>query len=300
MISWLLIIILAYFFFSLANLGDKLVLAGQPRPRPYTFFVGLLSGLVFFVIPFVNPGYPDSIALFWIGFSAITYLAGLYTMYSALEKFDVSRVMTTIGATQPVFVLILGWFFFGATVMSKTSILAFILLLAGSVIISFEKTQKATGKYLMITLFSSLIFSFNYIFQKIVFLKTGFWQGFIWIGILTFLFALFFLIGRRNREEIFAKRGVLSRKTWPIFIFSQTSGGVANILQAVAIFLAPVAFLPIVNSLRGIQYVFLFLLVMFLSIFFPKILKEKISKKIIIQKTTSIILIVAGLALLVI
>jgi drug/metabolite transporter (DMT)-like permease len=300
MIFWILAIILAYFFFSLANLGDKLVLAGLPKPRPYTFFVGLLSGLVVFIIPFVKPGYPDWVALFWIALVATTYLAGLYIMYSALEKFDVSRVMTTIGATQPVFVLILGWFFLGIIVTSKMSILAFALLLAGSIIISFEKTQKATGKYLRITLLASLIFSFNYIFQKIVFLKTGFWQGFVWIGILTFLFALFFLVGRRNREEIFVKSGIISKKTGPVFIFSQVSGGIANILQAVAIFLAPVAFLPIVNSLRGMQYVFLFLIVVFFSVFFPKILKEKISRKILIRKIISITLIAFGLALLII
>jgi hypothetical protein len=110
---------------------------------------------------------------------------------------------------------------------------------------------------------------------------------------------LVFLLSRNSRKEIFEKKGILDKKTMSLFICSQASGGLANILQSFAIFLAPVAFLPIVNSLRGVQYIFLFLMTLFLSIFFPKILKEEISKKIIFQKIVSIILIVAGLALLV-
>jgi hypothetical protein len=74
----------------------------------------------------------------------------------------------------------------------------------------------------------------------------------------------------------------------------------ANFLQSFAISLSPVAFLAIVNSLRGIQYIFIFLITLFFSVFFPRILKEEISKSIIIQKSISIGFIVVGLALLVI
>lgn len=299
MISWLLIIILAYFFFSLAYLGDKLILAGPPKAASYTFFVGALSALVVIFIPFVKFGFPDAASLYWIIFTAVVYTLGLYAMFDAVEKFDVSKVMTTIGATQPIFIFALSWFFFGPQIMSKTNILAFALLLLGSIIISFEKNSKSTGSYFKLTIFSSVMFSLDYVSQKIVFLRQPFWQGLIWTRIFIFLLVLFFLLFKKYRKEIFAKRGILNKKTGTIFICSQASGGLANILQSFAIFLAPVAFLPIVNSLRGIQYVFLFLMTLFLTIFFPKILKEEVSQKIIVQKIVSIILIVIGLYLLV-
>ena len=298
-ISWLFIIILAYLFFSLSYLGDKLILSGPPKPNSYTFYVGVISLFTLVFIPFIKFSLPDEKVIFWMMAEAIVYVLGLYCMFSALEKFDVSRVMTTIGATQPVFIFALTWLFFGPQLLSDKTILAFILLLVGSCLISFEKKSKSGWGYLIGTLLASVFFSLDYIFSKIVFLHQPFLQGFIWMRIFVFLFTLTFLLSKNNRKDIFKKQNILNFKTGLIFIGTHLSGGAANILQGLAIFLSPVAFLPIINSLRGIQYVFLFLLTLFFSIFFPKILKEEISRQIIIQKVFSIVLIAVGLSLLV-
>jgi succinate-acetate transporter protein len=93
---------------------------------------------------------------------------------------------------------------------------------------------------------------------------------------------------------------VSNKKTQVAFLFAQASGGLGNFLQSFAIFLAPVAFLATINSLRGIQYVFLFMMTLFITLLFPKILKEKISRRIVFQKIISIIIIGVGLAILVI
>jgi drug/metabolite transporter (DMT)-like permease len=296
---WLITIILAYFFFSLASLGDKFILAGTPKPKAYTFFVGISNIAIIFLIPFINFSFPELKILPWIILEAMIFIFGLYVMYSALEKFDVSRVATTMGAAQPVLILFLSWIVWGTGTISKTNILAFILLLLGTVIISMGKNYKATGGYLKITLFASLIFSLDYILTKIIFLSQPFLLGLFWMRIFAFFFALLILIPKKNRTEILGKRDILNKKTGTIFVLTNASGGIATLLQAFAISLVPIAFLPILNSLRGIQYVFLFLMTLFLSFFLPKILKEEISKKIILQKIISIILIVGGLAILV-
>ena len=217
-----------------------------------------------------------------------------------MENFDVSRVMTTIGATQPIFIFALTWLFWGPQLISNTNILAFVLLVLGSFLISFERKSKTNASYLKITLLAALLFSLDYIFSKKVFLyyPNNFLEGFIWMRVFVFLFALIFLISKNNRKEIFKKQNITDRKTQIIFICTHSSGGIANVLQGFAISLAPIAFLPIVNSLRGIQYVFLFLMTLLLSVFFPKILKEETSKGIIVQKIISIVLIVLGLALI--
>ena len=88
MLMWLPVIILAYLFFGLASLCDKLVLAGKPKPNSYTFYVGVFGLFVILLIPFVKLSFPDSEGLTWIILDAIVHLAGLYTMYVALEKFD--------------------------------------------------------------------------------------------------------------------------------------------------------------------------------------------------------------------
>ncbi len=298
MFSWLLVSILSYFFFSLAYLGDKLVLAGSSKPRSYTFYIGLLSVLVVAFIPFISFSLPTPVALCWMTLEGIVYIAGLYVMFLALQKFEVSSVMTTIGAVQPIVIFILSWIFWGFQPITPWYVAAFILLLLGSVLISFKKKSERGRGYLTITLLAAVLFSLDYIFSKLVFLDQPFLQGFIWMRIVSFIMVLFFLISHNFRKEIFAKQNVLSKKTRFIFLGTQIAGGFANLLQSFAIFLAPIAFLPMVNALRGIQYVFLFLLVLFFTIFLPKILTEQLSKKIMAQKVVAIILIVTGLAII--
>ena len=211
MISWLLVIILAYFFFSLSYLGDKLILSGPPKPPVYTFYVSFISIFVIIVIPFTSFGLPNANSIPWIVLEAIVYILGLYVMFIALEKFDVSRVMTTIGATQPIFIFALTWLVWGPQPLSTTNILAFVLLVFGSYLISFENRSKTNGSYILITLFSALLFSLDYIFSKLVFLAQPlFWQGFIWMRIFVFLFSLLFLLSVRVRKEIFKKQNILN------------------------------------------------------------------------------------------
>lgn len=304
---WLIVIIIAYLFFALSSLCDKLVLAGDNnsvfkslKPRSYTFYVGVFSLFALFIIPFINFGFPNAIGFFWIALCAFVHIVALYTMYVALTKFEVSKVIATIGATQPIFIFILTWLFWGNQSMQLTDILAFLLLFTGSIVISFSKNIKITADFLRITLFSSLMFAFDYIFLKFVFLNQPFLQGTVWISIFLFLFVLFFLFSKNARREIFSKQVVGNKKTQGFFLGAQVFGGVANLLQNLSIALATVAFLAIINSLRGIQYAFIFILALFFSLFLPKILKEELSKKIIIQKVVSIIVIGIGLALLII
>jgi hypothetical protein len=58
------------------------------------------------------------------------------------------------------------------------------------------------------------------------------------------------------------------------------------------VFLGSVA---VVSALQGVQYAVLLTLGIVITLFFPKILKEDVSKKIIIQKIAAIICIAVGL-----
>lgn len=295
---WLVSIIFSYLFFAFASLGDKIVLAGPSKPKSYTFFVGVFSILAVFLIPFVNFGFPSGVNLVWIILEALIYVAGLYALFYALENFEVSRIIPTIGATQPVFIAALSFVFWGSQVVDGRNVLAFIVLLTGSVLISVDKNPKITKESLEIGLITSLLFSLDFIFSKFVFLGMSFWPGFIWMRIFSFVFVLFFLFDKGFRKEMGEDSGI-NRKTGVLFLITQASGGAANILQSLSISLAPVAYLAIMNSMKGIQYVFLFLMVAFLSYFFPKVLKEEMSKNVLLQKIASVFIIGIGLAILV-
>jgi hypothetical protein len=75
-------------------------------------------------------------------------------------------------------------------------------------------------------------------------------------------------------------------------------GALANILQNWAIALSPLVYVSLINALQGIQYAFLLIFTVFISLKFPKILKEEIKSQILIQKIFAIFLIIIGLAIL--
>lgn len=298
MIYWLLIAILSYLFFSFSYFGDKLILSGSPNPKSYTFYVGILNVVVVFLIPFIKFGFPDYTTIVWMILEAVSFVIAIYIMFLALEKFNVSMVMPAIGTFQPIFIFILTWLFFGSQTIKITGLLALLLLLSGGFIISIGRKFKINLSYLKLVILSSLIFSFEYIFSKIVFLNQPFLQGLIWMKIFTFLITLTLIFNKKFCKQIFSKKIILNKRNEIIFLLNQLVGGTANILQSFAIFLVPVASLATMNALRGIQYVFLFIITLTFSLFFPKILKEKISKGIIIQKIIAILFIGSALALL--
>lgn len=73
---------------------------------------------------------------------------------------------------------------------------------------------------------------------------------------------------------------------------AQGLGALAFVLQNYAISFGSVA---IINALQGVQYAFLLLFAWLLTLFYPKIIKEDISKKILWKKIGAIVLISLGL-----
>lgn len=298
MILGVAIAIASYLFFSIAFFGDKLILSNHSNAKLYVFYIGLLNAAVIFLMPFATFDILDSFALLWACLAAFCTIAGLYTMFIALEKFEVSRVMPAIGAAQPIFILILTGIFWGFEAVSTINFLAFMLLLVGSAVISVEKKFTITFHYLVLTMVSSLMFSLVYVFSKLVFLDQSFLQGLILIGLCTFLFVLLLLFDRDLRKQIFSMKLNAQKNNGLLFLCTQGAGGIANLLQSLAISLVPVSYLAIINSLRGVQYVFLFIITLVFSFFFPKILKEDVSEQTIVQKIVAIVLIGLGLAML--
>ncbi len=295
---WILVITLAYLCFALSSLGDRIILSGHSRPNSYTFFVGILSAAVILLIPFIGISVPQGILWLWIILAALFNILGIYTMFSALNVFDVSKIIPTIGALQPIFVVIFSFLILGEDAMGSRQILAFVILLLGSVLISIEKNYRVTRRSLKLSFFAALFFSLEMIFAKIVYLDLAFWDGFIWMKIFGLVFVMSFLFNKTFRSDIFNVDQKLDKKNSIIFFLGQGFGGLANILQGWAISLVPLAYLGIMNAMKGLQYVFLFIFVLIISAAFPKLLNEKTSKTIIIQRITAIILIIIGLLVL--
>ena len=299
---WLTIILIAYFLFALNNLGDKYILAGPPNPKNYSFYTGVLGIAALVLIPFINFILPSFSQILLSLLTGSIFILALFSFYNALENFEASRIIPAIGGILPLFTLGFVYVFSkGKEILTIHGLIALFLLILGSFFITFEKRGVISFKSLPISILTAFLFSLTFVLSKYVYLEQGFWPGFILMRIGGFSTALCFLFFKEIRDEIFnppAGGPTFQKRTGIIYLSNQVLGAGAFILQNWAIALVPLGSLVFINALEGTKYLFLLILTAFLSLKFPAILKEKFSKKIILQKIIAILFICAGLAVL--
>ncbi|MBU4204920.1 hypothetical protein KKH26_01945 [Patescibacteria group bacterium] len=296
---WLIIIILAYFLFALVSLGDKYILSGPPNPKIYVFYGGVLGILVLVLIPFVGFFVPGILQMILCLLTGVIFVFALLGLFSGLERFEASRIIPAVGGFLPLFSLALIYLFSeGKEALGLKEILAFIPLVLGSVLVTYNPSKKVSFDSLRISVIAAFLFALSFVLTKYVYLILPFWTGFIWIRIGVFMTALLFIFFKEVRREIFSGASAFSKKTGIFFILNQGVGAGAFIMQNWAIALVGLAYLPIINALQGLQYAFLFVLATLISFRFPKALEEKISRKVIFQKLLAILFIGFGLTFL--
>jgi len=272
---------------------------GPPSPKSYTFYIGVLGGLVLILIPFVGFLIPPFYLILLCLLAGAIFIFALLGFFEGLEKFEASRIIPAIGGFTPIFTFLLIYLFSGMREMlSLWELLAFIFFLLGGVLVTIEPGKKISFKNLQTSALTAFLFALFFVLTKYVYILLPFWAGFIWIRIGAFSVALFFIFFKSIRKEIFTGKFAFTKKTGTIFLVNQGVGVVAFILQNWAIALAGLVYLSVINALQGIQYVFLFILTILFSLKSPHILKEEVSKKIIFQKIIAILFIGIGLVIL--
>lgn len=297
---WLITAISAYFLFAIVALVDKYLLGGlMPSPKIYAFYVGVLGILILLIIPFVDFLIPGPFQILLAFFAGIIHILAIFVYFSGLKKFETSRIVPAIGGLSPLFVFGLTYMISGGReTLSLIEGIAFLLLVSGSVLVTWERSKNISFKSIRISIIAAFLFALYFTLVKLVYLEQSFISGFIWTRIGAFFIAIIFLFSKEIKEEIFTKRQTFNVETWGIFLPNATAAAVAFILQNWAIALAGIASVALISALAGTQYVFVLIFVIVLSFKFPKILKEEISKEVILQKISSILLIGAGLAIL--
>ncbi len=310
--NWLTLTIISYLMLAVVNLGDKFVVDKLlPSSKAYSFVVALFSASVFILAPWF---------LKWPGFnllllniiSGALFVFAIWSMYEALKRGEASRVVVVVGGIIPMFTMLFSLFLFKEK-YSWSQWLGFLFLLVGMFIIAFLLSRRKkvseffkrlfsvfTGTYnkqwIILAITSSLLYSLFFITTKYAYQKQDFWSAFIWIRGGGLLVVLIFLLDRGSRMEIFKsfkKKSKAPSKVGKGFVLiNQVLGSASFILQNYAVFLGPVA---IINALQGVQYAFLLILGIFFSIFFPKILKEDISRSVLIKKIVAILFVGLGL-----
>lgn len=296
---WLTVTISSYFLFAIVAFGDKYLLKRlMPSPKVYAFYVGVFGIVALLLIPF-GFSVPTPLVIFLAFSAGASHILGVLFYFNGLKRFDTSRVVSAIGGLAPLFTFGLTCLFLGEeATFSLKGIITFLLLTVGSVLISWEKEKKFTFGSFKYSALAAIFFSLYYVLSKLVYLEQPFISGFIWSRLGAFLLAVVLFFSKEVREELFVKKKSFNLKTWAVFLPVEAGAGGAFILQNWAIALAGIAYVALVSALGGIQYAFVLIFAILLSLKFPQILKEEISKKILFQKILAILIIGAGLVIL--
>ncbi|PIZ99837.1 MAG: hypothetical protein COX77_00320 [Candidatus Komeilibacteria bacterium CG_4_10_14_0_2_um_filter_37_10] len=294
--GWLSITIIGYFFNSISIIIDKSLLNKQiPHPVVYTFYISILGLVAFLLAPFGLHLISVTNFIYSI-ISGFFFTWALLAMFSALLRSEASRVTPLIGSFSPLFILALSYFIVGER-LSLLQVMAFVLIFLGSVLISYRRHyQDKHVKSIWLAILSAFLFALSYVIAKYVFDEIGFISGFVWARIGSFIAAIILLIPQDNRRVIKANFSHHGGGAAPLMIMGQVAGALSSILVNVAISLGSVT---LVNALQGLNYAFLFFMVLILGKWHPEWLREELNKEIIIQKVIAIFLIIVGLYLIV-
>ena len=174
--TWLLVIILAYFFLAIVSLFDRYFLVGSiPNSKVYTFNIAILW-LIFclFLIPFGVELKLPNIEIILLGFgSGLTRLLAILFLTKGIIKSEVSRVVPAIGGFLPIFSFLLFFLFFPRLeILNLSQIAAFILLLLGSVLIS--RREFLNFQILKYPMAAAFLLAFSFLATKKLFLEVDF------------------------------------------------------------------------------------------------------------------------------
>jgi len=295
--TWVILALIAYFLLAIVELTDKKILSSPDiNPLPYAFYASLLVSFSFILWPLDFSFLPLLITVFAFFGGAFFFLA-IYFLYSAITKGEVSRVVSLVGGISPILIFIFSLLFLGEK-LGAYSIFAILMLISGSILLSFVKDGQEFkfGRNLFaLSFLASLFFALSYGLTKAVFLNSSFLNGFIWTRTGTvFCVLLIFLVPKWRRSIIKSSRGFSEKITF-LFISNKMVSAGAHIMLNYAIKLGSVA---IVNALQAAGYAFVFILTLASSRFSPRICYESMAPKYLVPKMIGIGLVSAGVVLL--
>ena len=292
--SWVLFSVLAAFIWAIVNTIDKYVLTKWvKKPIVPVMVLGILSVFAAFLVYLLKGFSYFSLINIMLAFIAGTfYMVGTIFYFKAIKIEEVSRVVPLFHLI-PFFVLILATIFLGE-IFTPIMYLGILLLIVGAFLISTKNFKKISfGLSFRLMMLSVLCFSINLLLGKYLLGFADYWTVFSYIRIGSILVLIpIFILNYKDLISVVKKHG---KKTIGVMSIAETLNLVAILLYVIAL---SSGYLTLVSALGSVQAFFLLLLTVILSIFFPKILKEEISRKTILIKLLAIIILFIGALLI--
>jgi len=302
---WFTISVIAFFLLALASVMDKFLLTKTKIvPVSFAFFITLFAALGGSVLIFFDKSFAVPQVLLWEMFlGGATYFFGLYFMFLAVERAEVSKANPIIVSLTPISVFLLS-LYLNLQLVDTLKIIGVILVIGSGYLLS-QTGAKATRLNKITWLFvilSSLALGASNVYNKIGYDNFSFITAFVWIRWFSAAVAIAYVTLAGKWPSIFLKNKskaeeVKNKSAFGVLVVGQIAGSVGVILMQVGIKMGNVI---LVTALNSLQFFFVIFLVYLLSKFYPKVLQENISKGLIIKKVLLSLMMGAGLILVLI
>jgi len=297
--TWILIALIPPFLYSISNFLDEFLIekyTKQDGIGSLILFSGLFGIIVAPIIAFFVPdvfsiSINNILILVSVGILNVLYvLLYLYAMES-----DEATVVAPLYQLIPVFGFFLGWSILGE-VLDLRQIIGSAIIVFGGLIIALDlELSQGLGfkvKPFLLMAGASFIAALTEILFKVAAIPDTFWVSSFWnyIGFIIISVILFFAVKSYRRSFINMLKNNTNKVLGLNFGNEIITGAGDLILRLVLLFI-PVF---LVQTVVSTQPIFILLIGIILTIFFPKISKQKIYGKHLVHKIIAILIIVLG------
>jgi drug/metabolite transporter (DMT)-like permease len=296
--SWFFIALWAPLLLAGANHNDKFLLSRYLKHKnigAIVIFSSLFSGVAIAIVLLIQPEvYEVSLvqgsALVATGMlsvcAAVCYLYAL--------DIDEASFVTPFYQTVPIFAYFLGYSILGETITPAQGLGASVIIV-GALALSLEVGRRQIRfkrNVVALMLAASFLSAINGVIFKLIAVDQGFWVSLFWGFVGQVMAGLTFLISvpsyRRDFLDLFNQRKVA---VVGLIALSRTLVSVSEAVTLYATLLAPVALVLVVNSF---QPLFVFMLGIVLTLLLPRVVKESLDRRKMLQKGVGIGLMLMG------
>ncbi len=296
--NWFLIALIPPALWAATNHIDKYLVSKYFKGAGVGALMVFSSLIGVFLLPIIAFLHPEVISFshtsILIALNGFLYILAVLPYFYALQK-DETSICVPLFQLIPVFTYVLAFFVLGET-LTNNQLLGGLLVVTGAIGISLDLTNikkiKFKKEVFGLMMLSSLIFALNFLFFKYFAIQSSFWFTSFWeyVGFAVFAFLLMIFV------KSYRKQFVTVMKTNRVFVLSLNGlNEIANIIAKLAFnfasLLTPITVTWIVD---GFQPFFVFTYGVFLTLLFPRVVKEDIGRKSLSQKILAILVMFIG------
>lgn len=303
---WFIIALVGYVFLALAFILDKFILTDSvDSPAVYTFYSTIIMAGALVLWPF---GVQLLVGIDWLWaiVSGVSFGLALWLFYLGVKEGEASHIAPFQGAFVTIGSYVLGFVFLGEQ-LSQLQIFGIALLIVASLLLSVEKSEKHQRIHIgfLWAGLAGFFYAVSHVSAKYLYDIYPFLTGFMWtrattaiVGIVLLCTPVVLRSFRKATPETKEAVQPLSKKYALPIIFGNK---VLAIIAVVAIqYAAAIGSVTLVQALSGVQFILMFVLILFFSRVTPRFFKEDFTKKEIVTQTVALLIVVLGSALFVI